>query len=103
MNWAEIEESATQVWTRQGTKNVRKYRCTAGSRKGRVVSKPSTCTAPKNIKASNTLKKTKGRLASSVRVKTKRTKKYNPASIRLRSLTKRRKPSRRKNNKRKKI
>lgn len=96
MIWAEIEEAVTQVWTRQGTKNVRKYRCTSGSRKGRVVSKPSTCTAPTNIKSSQALKKTKRRLPSHVRVKTKRTKKYNPASIKLRTLNKRRKTSRRK-------
>jgi len=102
MRWLEIEEATTQVWSRQGTKNVRKFRCTSGPRKGRVVSKPSTCTAPKKIAASQAIKKTKKRLSSHVRVKTKRTKKYNPASIRLKTLNKRR-SLKRKSSKRKKI
>jgi len=44
-----------------GTKGhtVRKYRCTTGPRKGRVVAKAATCNAPKNMKASNTLKRTR--------------------------------------------
>ena len=35
-----------QVWARSGKKVVRKYRCTTGRRKGRVVSKMSQCYAP---------------------------------------------------------
>jgi hypothetical protein len=34
---------------------VRKYRCTTGPRKGRVVAKAATCNAPKNVKASHGL------------------------------------------------
>ena len=40
----------SQTWARSGTKVVRKYRCTGGQRKGRVVSNFSQCFAPVNIK-----------------------------------------------------
>ena len=43
-----VTESVVQIWSRtKGGKMVRKYRCTAGPRKGRVVSSPSVCTQPK--------------------------------------------------------
>ena len=48
-----------QIWARSGQNAVRKFRCSAGPRKGRIVAKPATCNAPKNMKASNTLKQTR--------------------------------------------
>jgi hypothetical protein len=94
-----VVERVTQIWARSGNKTVRKYRCTSGTRKGRVVAKPSTCTAPKNFSKAQTLKKTKARRGGMMKTFSKRTKKYNPASKRLRTLNR---PSRR-HNKRKKI
>ena len=82
----EIYEGAVSIMGRSGGKNVRKYRCTSGSRKGRIVAKPSTCTAPKNVKASRTLTKTKRAKSSAIKVKTTRTKRSNPASTRLGSV-----------------
>jgi hypothetical protein len=82
----EVFESAVSIMGRKGSKNVRKYRCTSGSRKGRIVAKPSTCTAPKNVKASRTLTKTKRAKSSAIKVKTSRTKRANPASKRLGSV-----------------
>ena len=82
----EMFESAVSIMGRSGNKNVRKYRCTSGSRKGRIVAKPSTCTAPKNVKASRTLKKTKRARGASINVKTNRTKRSNAASKRLSNL-----------------
>lgn len=79
----ELYEGAVSIMGRSGSKNVRKYRCTSGSRKGRIVAKPSTCTAPKNVKASRTLTKTKRAKSSAIKVKTSRTKRANPASKRL--------------------
>ena len=79
----EIYEGAVSVMGRSGSKNVRKYRCTTGSRKGRIVAKPSTCTAPKNVKASRTLTKTKRARSSAIKIKTAKTKRSNPASMRL--------------------
>ena len=49
-----IEEGVTTIFGKTGNKTVRKYRCTSGTRKGRIVAKPATCNAPKNMKASNT-------------------------------------------------
>jgi len=77
-----FEGVATVFGTNKG-KTVRKYRCTSGSRKGRIVAKPATCTAPKNMKASNTLKKTRRSRGSSIDIKRSRTKRTNPSTQRL--------------------
>jgi hypothetical protein len=81
----EVVENVTPIFGKKGNKTVRKYRCTSGSRKGRIVAKPSTCTAPKNVAASNTMKKTRRSKASSQATKTRITKRSNPASKRLKS------------------
>lgn len=86
----ELFESVTAIWARKGAKNVRKYRCTSGSRKGRIVAKPSTCTAPKKVSSSISIKKNKRSRAGAIKVKTSRTRRANPASKRLRHLNKRR-------------
>jgi len=84
----QLDES--QVWARSGKKVVRKYRCSGGSRKGRVVSKMSQCFAAPDIKKRAQLKKTKARLGKRIARKAKRTKRINPASRRVQSLNKRR-------------
>ena len=84
----QLDES--QVWARSGKKVVRKYRCTGGSRKGRVVSKMSQCFAAPDIKKRVQLKKTKARLGKRLARKAKRTKRINPASRRVAALNKRR-------------
>lgn len=77
-----------QVWARSGKKVVRKYRCTGGSRKGRIVSNMAQCFAAPNIKARATLKKTKARLGARMARKAKKTKRMNPASRRIQALNK---------------
>lgn len=84
----EIIEGATPIFGKTGNKVVRKYRCTTGSRKGRIVAKPSTCSAPKNIKASNTAKKVRRARGSTAGIKSTRTKRTNAASIRTRKINK---------------
>ena len=84
----QLDES--QVSARSGKKVVRKYRCSGGSRKGRVVSKMSQCFAAPDIKKRAQLKKTKARLGKRIARKAKRTKRINPASRRVQSLNKRR-------------
>jgi len=82
----EIFESSIdekQVWGRTGTKLVRKYRCTGGTRKNRIVATPSQCFAPIDISKRATMKRTRARLGSKMARKAKRTKRTNPASIRL--------------------
>lgn len=46
MRVAEITEGYKQVWARTAKGVKRKYRCTTGQKKGRVVAKPSTCSTP---------------------------------------------------------
>lgn len=79
-----------QVWARSGKKVVRKYRCTTGRRKGRVVSKMSQCYAPLDIKQSVRFKQSKRKLGNRMSRKARRTKRTNPASKRLKQLNKRR-------------
>lgn len=82
----EIIEGATQIFGRSGNKIVRKYRCTSGSRRGRIVAKPSTCTAAKNIKSYVAMKKTRKSKGSAMSIKSSRTKRSSPSSKRLRNL-----------------
>ena len=74
------------VWRRMGKKIKRAVRCTSGRRKGRVVSKPSQCSAPINMKKRMTWKRSKARMGKRISRKANRTKRLNPASRRLRSL-----------------
>lgn len=99
----DITEGVTQIWGRNKGKIVRKYRCTSGSRKGRIVASPSTCNAPKRVKSSIAMKKAKRR-GSVINVKTKRTKKYYGASPRVAKLNKMRpKTTRRRSSRRRKM
>ena len=82
----DLEEGPT--WARSGKKVVRKYRCSAGPRKNRIVSKLQQCFAPPNIKKRMALKRIKARLGSRITRKAKRTKRINPASIRVQRLNK---------------
>lgn len=76
---------------RSGNKIVQKYRCTAGPRKGRVMSSPSACNAPYKAKTAAKLKATKMAKAGSIKTKTRLTKKHNPASNIARKINRRRK------------
>ena len=79
-----------QIWGRRGKKLVRKYRCTMGGRKGRIVATPSQCFASPNVKAKMTMKRTRARLGTRMARKARRTKRINPASVALKRLNKRR-------------
>jgi hypothetical protein len=54
----EIVEGYKQVFARTKTGVKKKYRCTSGQKKGRVVAKPATCSTPikqgKSIRAKKT-------------------------------------------------
>ena len=80
----ELLEGVMTVFGKSGNKIVKKYRCTSGTRKGRIVAKAATCNAPKNVKASVTLKKTRRAKGKTVDIKRSRTKKTNVASQRVR-------------------
>ena len=77
-----------QTWARSGKKVVRKYRCTSGSRKNRIVSTIAQCFAAPNVKKRMALKKTKARLGARMARKARKTKRINPASRRVQALNK---------------
>ena len=77
-----------QIWGRRGSTTVRKYRCTSGMRKGRIVATAAQCFAAPNIKARFALKRTKAKLGKKMTRKAQRTKRTNPASRRLKALNK---------------
>lgn len=77
-----------RAWKRSGSQVKMKYRCSGGTRNGRVVSSPSQCSAPLDINKSTTLKATKAARSKSMSRKTKRTKRLNPASKRTRKMNK---------------
>lgn len=79
---------AKMVWAKKGSKLTRKYRCTVGKRKGRVVSNPSQCNAPVDLKKRFTLKRTKAAKGARMARKARKTKKFNPASRMLRRMNK---------------
>ena len=76
------------VWARRGQKVIRKYRCTFGRRKGRVVANMGQCSAPLDIKKRFTLKRTKAKMGKRMNRKIQRTKRVNPASRRVQRLNK---------------
>ena len=91
----ELFEAGGNTWGRKGTKTVRKYRCTYGHRKGRVMSSPAACNKPLDIHKSVTLKQTKQKKGGSMKIKSNLTKRSNPASTRLKKLNKPKRPSNR--------
>jgi len=88
----DIIENVTKVWAKSGGGTSRKYRCTSGVRKGQVRSSPAACNAPLNIRKSQGLKKTKLAKGRAMNVKSARTKRTNPASVRVARLNKPRRP-----------
>ena len=86
----EITESLSekQIWARSGKTVVRKFRCTTGRRKGRIVKQMAQCFAAPNIKARITLKRTRARIGGRMMRKARRTKRTNPASRRVQALNK---------------
>ena len=80
---------AKMVWRKSGNKVTRGVRCTSGPRKGRVVSNASQCGKPMDLKKRMTLKKTKAKMGKRMARKAKKTKKFNPASRRIKALNKR--------------
>jgi ribosomal protein S16 len=74
------------AWAKRGNKVVRKYRCTSGSRAGRIVSDIGQCFAPVDVKKRTRLKLTKARLGSKMARKAKKTKRVSAASKRVKAL-----------------
>lgn len=83
-----VELDEKQVWAKSGQKVVRKYRCTSGSRKGRVVKEPAQCFRAPDVKRRIQLKKTKARMGARMARKARRTKRVSPVSRRVAQLNK---------------
>ena len=81
-----LDEGYVQIAGRSGNKIVRKYRCTSGSRRGRIVSKPSTCSAPRNVKSTINIKKAKRRSGRLMTTRAQRTKTALKTTKRLKKL-----------------
>ncbi len=77
-----------QIWGRRGSQTVRKYRCTSGMRKGRIVATAAQCFAAPNIKALFAMKRTRAKIGRRMMRKAQRTRRTNPASRRLKFLNK---------------
>ena len=74
------------AWTKRGNKVVRKFRCTSGNRKSRIVSSPAQCFAAPDIKKRIKLKMTKLKFGKKMARKAKKTKRVNAASRRVAAL-----------------
>ena len=97
-------EGAVQIFGRSKGKVVRKYCCTSGQKKGRIVAKPTTCSAPIRVSSRIAIKKAKARRSPLIKIKSRYTKRMSPTSRRLTRLnTSRLKPTRRKTSKRKRM
>jgi len=93
---AEVIEGAVGIYGRRKGKLVRKYRCTAGQKKGRIVAKAATCNTPIKPGKSAAFKRTKSRKAPLIKIKSRYTKRTNARSMALQRLNKTRlKPTRR--------
>ena len=76
------------AWAKRGNKVVRKFRCSMGPRKNRIVSDIGQCFAAPDVKKRVRLKLTKARLGAKMTRKAKKTKRTNPASRRVKALNK---------------
>jgi|TARA_R110000772_G_scaffold3706_4_gene13200 hypothetical protein len=85
-----ISESKV-VFAKRGNKVVKKFRCTVGKRKGRVVASPQQCAAPIDIKKRFLMKKTKASKGARMTKKAQKTKRVNPTSKIVKQLNKSRK------------
>jgi hypothetical protein len=82
-------DEATQVWSKgKGGGSVRKYRCTSGARKGRVMASPASCNKPLNVHKSAGLKKTRQKKKQAMAYRSGITKRSNPGAIRTAKLNK---------------
>jgi|TARA_B110000259_G_scaffold111448_1_gene127331 hypothetical protein len=93
MRASEFITEHEMVFSRTGNKLKTKWRCTSGTRKGRVVSNAKDCDTPIDQKKRAQMKvtrKTKSKVAAR---KAKKTKRVNPASRLLGMLNKLRKGS----------
>ena len=81
-----ISEGVVQIWSRTGGKMVRKYRCTSGPRKGRIVAQPSTCFMKRDPKKGAKIARKRQLKAKTAGKKLAVTKRSRPISRRLKGV-----------------
>ena len=87
-----IAEGVSQILRRVKGKGLRSgFRCTSGTRKGRIVAKPSTCFARKDTKRAYKIAKKRQQKARQTGLKMGITKRARPGSTRLKSAQLKRK------------
>lgn len=79
---------AKLVYARRGNSIVKKYRCTTGKRKGKLVSTPQGCFGPIDLKKRMRMKRLRKQKAKIMAYRTQRTKSYNPVSKQIVRLNK---------------
>lgn len=85
----ELAEGAKLVWARVGGGRVAKrYRCTAGRKKGQLVSGPAICGKAPDPRKRHRLRMTIAKKKKLMAKKRKRTLRMNPASKRVAALNK---------------
>lgn len=87
MQVIDIIEGYKQVWGRSKKGLVRRYRCTDGPKKGRVVAKPSTCGTSVGQQKSANLKATRRTKGKAQGIKRSLTMK-RPTSKRIQRMNK---------------
>ena len=83
-----LNEGAKIAWARVGNKVVKKYRCTDGKRRGRIVSHPAQCNKPVDLKKRLKFRQTKAAKGPRMARKRKITLKKNPVSRRVQQMNK---------------
>ncbi len=76
-----LTEAAIRQWKKQGNKMVKKYRCVAGQKKGRLVSNPGDCGTRKDPKKVRQGRKTMRAKKGIIKRKTKIAKRKSISKI----------------------
>lgn len=77
---------AKLVYAKQNGKLVKKWRCTSGKRKGRLVAEPGNCFKPIDIKKRAVMRRVRRRKNASMTKKAQITKRVDPVSKQVRRL-----------------
>lgn len=89
MKASEFITEHEMVWARSGGKVKMKWRCTSGTRKGRVVPDPGACDMPIDVEKRAQMKRTRAATKIKQARKAKKTKRINPTSKLITALNKR--------------
>jgi hypothetical protein len=89
MEEQELILEAKRVWAKRGKKLKRMIRCTGGKKKGRTVANVGACSKAINVKKRFMMKRIRKRFNAKIVRKSRRTKRTNPLSKRLKNLNRR--------------